>query len=111
MSEEKIEERLREEIQRLEEANEGNRDLPVLIELEAISGVGPGGMQALDDKVKKAQQEVRKKLEVLGAGETVRAMTLANAMEARLTASGIRQIAMLRDVKKILWNRAERVTA
>jgi hypothetical protein len=38
-------------------------------------------------------------------------MTLANAVEARLTPAGIREIVELPEVKKILWNRAERVTA
>jgi hypothetical protein len=109
--EEKIEERLREEMQRMEKTNQGNRETPVLIELEAIPGVGQGGVQALDEKVKNAQQEVRRKLEELGAGESIRAMTLANAMEARLTPSGIRQVATLHEVKKILWNRVEQVTA
>ena len=111
MSEEKIEERLREEMRRVEKAGEGGRQIPVLIEHEAASNVGTGNMQALEERVRASQQGIRRKLEELGAAESVRVMTLANAVEAKLTPAGIREIAGLPEVKKILWNRAERVTA
>ena len=111
MSEEKIEARLQEEMQRAEKAGEGNREIPVLIELEAASNVGPSGMKALEERVRLAQQGIRRKLEELRAAKTVRVMTLANAMEASLMPAGIREIAELPEVKRILWNRAERVTA
>jgi hypothetical protein len=111
MSEEKIEARLQEEMERAEKDDEGSREIPILIELEAASNVGPGGMQALEERVRLAQLGIRKKLEELGAARTVRAMTLANAVEARLKPAGIREIAELPDVRRIVWNRAERVTA
>ena len=87
------------------------REIPVLIELEAASNVGPSGMKALEESVRLAQQGIRRKLEELRAAKTVRVMTLANAMEASLMPAGIREIAELPEVKRILWNRAERVTA
>ena len=111
MNEEKIEDRLREEMMRAEKAGEENRRIPVLIEHETTSKAGPGGMQALQESVRASQQGIRRKLEELGAADSVRVMTLANAVEAKLTPAGIREIATLRDVKKILWNRAEKVTA
>jgi hypothetical protein len=111
MSVEKIEERLQEEMRRAETSGEGGREIPVLIEHEAVGDVGRGGMQALEEKVRMAQRGIRKKLEELSAAKTARGMTLANAVEARLTPAGIREIAGLREVKRILWNRAEKVTA
>jgi hypothetical protein len=111
MSEEKIEARLQEEILRAEKADEGSREISVLIELEAAGNVGPGGMQALEENVLAAQQGLRRKLDQLGAAKTVRAMTLANAVEAKLMPAGIREIARLPEVKRIVWNRAEKVTA
>jgi hypothetical protein len=111
MNEEKIENRLREEMRRAEKAGEGSRQIPVLIEHETAAIAGPGGMQALQESVRASQQGIRRKLEELGAAESVRVLALANAVEAMLTPAGISEIAALREVKKILWNRAERVTA
>jgi len=111
MSEEKIEERLREEMRRVEKAGEGSRQIPVLIEHETASNAGAGSMHALEERVRASQQGIRRKLEELGAAESVRVMTLANAVEAKLTPAGIREIAGLPEVKKVSWNRAERVTA
>jgi hypothetical protein len=111
MSEEKIEERLREEMGRVEKSGKGSQQIPVLIEHEAASNVGTSSMQALEERVRATQQGIRRKLEELGAAESVRVMTLANAVEARLMPAGIRQIAGLPEVKRVSWNRAERVTA
>jgi hypothetical protein len=90
---------------------ERSRRIPVLIEHEAASDVGTSNMQALEERVRATQQSIRRKLKDLGAAESVRVMTLASDVEARLMPAGIRQIAGLPEVKKILWNRAGRVTA
>lgn len=111
MGGEKIEQRLQEEMKRMEKAGEGALEIPVLIEHEGVGSAEPGGLSTLEEKVRVVQQGIRRKLEQLGAGKTLKPMTLANAIEARLTPAGIAEIAELPDVKKIVWNRAERVTA
>ena len=111
MSEEKIDQRLREEMRRLEPVTDGSQFTPVLIELKPVTTAGRGGIDALEQQVRAAQESVRRKLVELGAAESVRPMTLANAIEARLAPGAIRELAALPEVTRILWNRAERVTA
>jgi hypothetical protein len=111
MTSEKIDPRLQEEMSRIEKSRETARTIQVLIELEAAANAGTSGLQGLEEKVRAAQQGVRKKLEELGAGKTVRALTLANALEAALTPLQIATVAALPEVKRLTWNRAEKVTA
>ena len=47
----------------------------------------------------------------MGARENLQHLVLANAVETRLKAAQIREIAAHPEVKLILWNREERVTA
>jgi hypothetical protein len=47
----------------------------------------------------------------MAARENLQYLVLGNAVETRLTAAQIREIATHPEVKLVLWNREERVTA
>ena len=111
MSSDKIDPLLFQEMQRLERAGRPAQSIVVLIELESTGAVPASNLQAFEETVRRGQRGVRKKLDEMGAGKTVRPLVLANALEAELTGPQIASIAALPEVKRISWNRAERVTA
>jgi hypothetical protein len=110
----KIDPKLKAEMDRVERSGEPNRTLPIIIEHTSdrrIADDGEAGdLSALDERVRAGQSALRARLTKMGA-QDVQQMTLANAISARLTPAQIRELASDRDVKRILWNVAERVTA
>lgn len=116
MDKEKIEPRLLEEIRRVETAGQPDRKIPVIIEhVRQIGGIGEEGKRidynALEQRVRGEQEDIRKRLFELGVTDDVQQMSLANALEVRLTPAQIKEIAAHSDVKLIVLNREEQVTA
>ncbi len=115
LNEGKIEAALLEEMRRAESSGGAQGTISVLIEHAQPAGSGGSGSRVefseLEDHARKATLSIRKRLDELGAKGPVHALTLASAIEARLTPGQIREIASHPDVKRILWNRAEKVTA
>lgn len=114
MTEAKIDPRLREEMERAEAAGDAARPISVVI---AHAGTTSGAQEvsgldyaALERRVQAAHRGLRARLAELGAAAEVRQITLANALEARLTPAQIRAIADHPDVGTIVLNREERVT-
>jgi hypothetical protein len=110
----KIDPKLRAEMDRIERTGESDRTIPIIIEHASDRRVADeaeaGDLSALDERVRAGQSALRARLSKMGAKD-VQQMTLANAIAARLTPAQIRELASDRDVKRILWNAAERVTA
>jgi len=110
MSTQKIDDKLRNEIERLERSGGPAQRLPVIIE-HGVSGGPPreGDRKALEEQVRTAQQPLLKRLADMGISD-VQQMTLANAVSAELSPAQIREIAAEPAVKRVIWNIAERVT-
>ncbi len=116
MANEKIEPRLLEEIRRVETAGQPDRRIPVIIEhVRQISIEREEGRRmeygALEERMRAEQQGIRKRLSELGVTNDVRQMALANALEVRLTPAQIKEMAGHSDVRLIILNREEQVTA
>ena len=113
-STDKIDPKLRAEIKRLEEAGRTDGRLSVIVEHTATvvapaDAQGAAGMSALDARVEEVQQGLRNRLTTLGI-QGVRRVPLTNALAADLTPAQIREIAADAEVKRLLWNVAEKVT-
>jgi len=110
MSSEKIDSKLRAEVERLEQAGASEKRLSVIIE-PAGAGVESQGedIDTLGERVKASQATLQKRLADLGITDA-KPMTLANALVAELTPAQIRRLASDAAVKRILWNVAEKVT-
>ena len=109
MSTEKIDEKLRQEIARLERSGTSAQRLPVIIEHGDSANVTGRDIGAMETQVRAAQAPLLKRLDDIGAGN-VQQMVLANAVSADLTPDQIRTMASEPAVKRIVWNVAERVT-
>ncbi|HEV8523726.1 MAG TPA: hypothetical protein VGQ71_04445 [Terriglobales bacterium] len=110
----KIEPRLEEEIRRMEQAGQTDREIPVILELTSRAPAGQPEVVDFSDlqrQVRAQQQGVVRRLGDLGVKREIRQMTLSNSVETRLTAAQIRQVAGDEEVKRIILNRAEQVTA
>lgn len=104
MTNEKIEPRLRAEMERLEQSDAPARTLSVIVEsmgghADAVdeTGAAPAGVA-----------RVRKRLERLGAAD-VQELTLVNGVVASLTVAQIRELAGDPAVKRLVSNASERV--
>ena len=116
MANAKIERRLDEEIQRMEAAGQPDRQISVVIELAAKPGrmqqeSRPVSYSDLEQQVRAQQQGILERLSELGVTGDVRQMTLSNSIEVRLTPAQIRQMGGHKEVKLIILNREEQVTA
>lgn len=112
----KIEPRLLKEIFRLESAGQRDVRIPVVIQhAQALGPLGREGEPALDkaseDLALASRRDLLKRLGGMGTGQDIQRLELANAIETHLTAAQIREIAAHPDVKNIIWNREEHVTA
>lgn len=108
MDSSKLEPRLAAEIQRIESSPTPEAGIPVLLELagEPASGAGFGELR---ERVSRTQAPL---LEWLSeSGIAAEASTLANTISATLTARQIESAAARAQVKRVIWNRADRVTA
>jgi hypothetical protein len=110
MSTEKIDAKLRQEIERLERSGTSAQRLPVIIEQGDSGNVtGARDVAAMEKQVRAAQGPLLKRLGDMGV-RNVQQLILANAVAADLTPDQIRDIASEPAVKRIIWNVAERVT-
>jgi hypothetical protein len=113
MPDDKIDRKLQAEMERLEKTGRSDQRLTVLIEHAASiepGGQGAEGISAVEERIRAAQQKLRTRLTKMGA-QQVRQMSLSNALVADLTPAQIREIASDGDVKRLLWNVPEKVTA
>jgi hypothetical protein len=113
---EKIEPRLLKELARLESAGQNNLAIPVLIQFAHDLGplapqVRQGQDEASESPAEASRRDLLHRLAVMAGGQNLQYLVLANAVETRLMAAQIREIAAHPDVKLVLWNREERVTA
>lgn len=112
-----IEPRLLKELARLESA--GQKDLAIPVIIQSARDLGPLPRQDAEGRDHASQppaqahgrQDLLQRLAAMGAVQNLQYLALANSIETRLTAAQIREIATHPDVKLILWNREERVTA
>ena len=115
MPSEKIEGRLLEEIRQFELAGQPDRRIPVLIQVEVEPWDTPqeGRLDyaQLEGRVRSQQGPVRQRLAELGVTTEIRPLILSNSLEARLTPAQIRQMGQHQDVRLIILNREEQVTA
>jgi cytochrome c556 len=95
----KIDAKLRAEIERLERARQA--DEPIAVVVEPVKG-GEAGARAARDHIWTRLQEIKVK--------DARQLALANALVARLTADQIRTLAEDDRVGRIFMDAAERVT-
>ena len=111
----KIEPRLLQEIARLESL--GQRDLRIPILIQLAHDLGPLARrtapldEAEDARLQASRRDLLARLGEMGVGDDFNRLELANALETHLTVPQIREIAAHPDVKSIIWNREERVTA
>jgi hypothetical protein len=107
----KIDRRLREEIDRLEQTGASEQMLSVIIEAAtaAAMAVPRTDVNAVETDVQTAQAPLRQRLADMGV-TGIEQMTLANALVARLTPAHVRALASDPAVKRMLWNVAENVT-
>jgi len=115
-SSEKIEPRLLQEISRLEAGGQPDVRVPVIIRHAVDLGpLGMGGRAPRDktgqERAEADRRDLLDRLRRMTEGEELQRLEMANAIETRLTAGQIREIAAHPDVKQIIWNREERVTA
>jgi hypothetical protein len=110
MSSDKIEPRLREEMARMESTGGGDALTSVIIQVRTYDRPSKDypGMQT---QVDMQQKSVKERLRELGVQGDIRSLVLSNSIEANLTPSQIRAISDHEDVKSIILNRADRVTA
>lgn len=111
-----IEPRLLTEIARLEATGQQDLSIPVIIQFAHDLGppapqVRNGRDEASDARAEESRRDLLQRLAAMGARENLQYLVLANAVETRLTAAQIREIATHPEVKLVLWNREERVTA
>ena len=113
---EKIEPRLLAEIREAESSARPQRRLSVII----AHATGPADADRdrrldyaeLEARVRAEQQGLRRRLLELGVdGGAMRQITLAHALEASLTPAQILDVAERSDVRSIVWNREQQVTA
>jgi hypothetical protein len=97
----KIDAKLRAEMDRLEAARQAEQAIAVVIE--------PAANKADRAAVDRAREEIRKRLEQMGAKD-VRELALTSALVALLTPRQIRTIAADRAVQRIFWDAPEKVT-
>ncbi len=112
----KIEPRLLKEISRLETA--GQPDLRISVLLELVHELDPLRREgtaevdkATEGRLRVERRNLLERLARMAAGKVPLQLELANALEMQLTPAQIRQVAAHPDVKRIIWNREERVTA
>jgi hypothetical protein len=113
---ERIEPRLLQEIARLEAAGQQEVPIPIIIQFAGDLGpLAPPDVQAHDEvgktRAQADRQDLLQRLAAMGDARNLQYLVLANAVETRLATAQIREIAGHPDVKLILWNREERVTA
>jgi len=111
----KIEPRLLQEIARLESLGQQDFKVPILIQLAHDLGPLARREAPLDEaeeaRLQASRRDLLARLGAMGVGDDLNRLELANALETHLTAPQIREIAAYSDVKSIIWNREERVTA
>jgi hypothetical protein len=110
MSTQKIDLRLREEIERLEQSGASGQRLPVIVEPEDVGGEPvEGDTDELEHHVHAANTLLLRRLAHMGITDA-QPMTLARAVVADLTPAQIRALAADSAVKRLLWNVSTRVT-
>lgn len=112
---EKIEPRLLREIARLESVGQLDLKIPILIQL--VHDLGPLAQreapldEAEEARLQVSHRDLLNRLAEMGVGDDLQRLELANALETHLTPAQIHEIASHPDVKRIIWNREELVTA
>ena len=97
----KIDAKLRAEMERRERAAEADQTIPVVI--------GPAADKADAAAVRTAREQIHARLKQMGAKD-VRDLALTSAIVARLTPQQIRTISTERAVARIFWDAPEKVT-
>ena len=112
-SEDKIDPRLSRELARLDSAGQADLKVPILIQLAHDLGpLAPTRLdQATEAHMHASRRDLLNRLAAMGVGDDLGRLELANALETHLTSSQIREIASHPDVKHIIWNREELLTA
>ena len=111
----KIEPRLLQEMARLESLGQQDLRIPILIQL--AHDLGPLARrkarlsESEEARLQASRRDLLERLAEMGVGEDIHRLELANALEMHLTGPQIREIAPHPDVRSIIWNREERVTA
>lgn len=113
---ETIEPRLLREMARLESTGQQDCKIPILVQLAHDLGPLAPREAARFDKAEEvllqaSRRDLLNRLATMGVGDDLHRLELANALETHLTSAQIREIATHQDVKRIVWNREERVTA
>ena len=118
MANEKIEPRLQEELRRIEAAGQADREISVVIEVRSGPEGAPGESRRvemdyaeLERRARLQQQGICERLSEIGVTADIHPMPLSNSVEVRLTPAQIRQMGGHKDVKLIVLNREEQVTA
>jgi hypothetical protein len=105
----KIDPRLRKELERLERRGATAERVPVIIRPTADPPSSADTLDAMSRAAGETHAPVRERLAGMGVTD-VQDMTLANALTTTLTPPQVRELAADPLIQRILWNIVERVT-
>jgi hypothetical protein len=112
----KIEPRLQLELARLETTKQQDYRIPVIIQLLHELGplapkVASGADKLGETRAQADGRDLLERLARMGTEDDLNRLELANSIETHLNPAQIREIAAHPDVKRVIWNREEHVTA